>query len=46
MTWNVYLNGHLIDSVWYTKGLDSEYVRTSLINRDGFDPSIIVKLSK
>jgi hypothetical protein len=46
MAWNVYLNGKLIDTVWYTKECDQEYVRTSLINHDGYDPQIIVRKAK
>ena len=43
--WNVYLNGRLIDTVFYDKTCDTEYVRESLINHDGYNPNIIVKLS-
>lgn len=43
---NVWLNNKLIDSVFYTvNGTVQErieYVRTSLINHDGYDPGIKV----
>ena len=41
--WNVYLNGRLINTVWYNSDCDMEYVRNSLINHDGFDGRIIVR---
>ena len=42
MFWNVYLNGRLIDSVWYTKDCDKWYVKHGLINHDGYNPNIKV----
>lgn len=44
--WNVYLNGKLIDSVYYTKDCDAEYVRNSLINHDGYNSNIKIKKRK
>ena len=44
--WNVYLNGRLIDTVFYDDTCDAEYVRTSLINHDGYDSQIIVRKAK
>lgn len=43
MMWNVYRRGKLVDSVWYTKDCDVEYVRQSLINHDGYQPDIHVR---
>jgi hypothetical protein len=44
--WDVYLNGKKIDTVFYTPDCDAEYVRTTLINHDGYNPSIVVKRAK
>lgn len=44
--WNVYLNGKLIDEVWFTAGHTAYDVKTSLVDHDGYDPSIIVKQHK
>ena len=41
--WNVYLGNRLIDSVYYTKDCDREYVKSSLINHDGYNSNIVVK---
>ena len=43
MSWDVYLGRKCIDTVWYTKICDAEYVRTSLINHDGYDYRITVQ---
>lgn len=43
MAWDVILNGKVIDTVFYTKDCDAEYVRRSLINHDGYDPRITVR---
>lgn len=40
--WDVFNNGKWIDTVFYTPNCDAEYVLTSLINHDGYDPSIQV----
>jgi hypothetical protein len=42
-TWKVYVSGVQIDTVWYSKDCDSEYVRTSLINHDGYPQNIVVR---
>jgi hypothetical protein len=42
-TWNVYFRGVQIDTVWYTPDCDVEYVRTSLINHDGYPRNIVVR---
>lgn len=40
---NVYKGRKLIDTVFYSgAGIDKEYVRTSLIGHDGYDPDIRV----
>ena len=36
---NVYLNGKLIDTVWFT-GYTADEARESLINHDGYDSRI------
>ena len=41
-TWDVYLHGCLIDSVWYSATCDEDYVRRSLIEHDGYSPDIRV----
>jgi len=40
--WNVYLNGKLIDTVFYVRDCDADYVRRGLVNHDGYDPAITV----
>ena len=37
--------GHwvLIDTVFYDADCDAEYVRTGLIDHDGYDPRIVVR---
>ena len=44
--WNIYLGKKLIDSVYYTKDCDADYVRRSLINHDGYHPNITVRKVK
>ena len=46
VAWNVYLNGKEIDTVFYTKECDAEYVRASLINHDGYDTRIVVRRAR
>jgi len=46
MSWDVILNGKVIDTVWFTKDCDADYVRSSLINHDGFDSRITVRRGK
>jgi len=41
--WDVYLDGKVIDTVFYTEDFDAEYVRQSLIEHDGYDSRIVVK---
>ena len=40
--WQVSLNGGYVDTVFYDKGLDADYVLNSLINHDGYNSDIIV----
>ena len=43
--WDVYLGSKLIDTVFYDKGCNRDYVRDGLINHDGYDSRIrIVKV--
>lgn len=50
LTYNVYLNGKCIDTVFYTESGTikerCESVKSSLINHDGYDPRIEVKWPK
>lgn len=41
--WDVYLNGKVIDTVFFTKDCTKDYVLKSLIDHDGYDPRIIIK---
>ncbi len=41
--YNVWLNGRLIDTVWFT-GYTIDEARRSLIDHDGYDPRIEVTL--
>lgn len=41
--WSVYLNGRFIDKVFYTSDCDAEYVKKSLVEHDGYNPSITVR---
>ena len=40
--WDVYLNGKLVDSVFYDNDCDQEYVRRTLIEHDGYNCNIVV----
>lgn len=42
MGWNVYHRGRLIDTVFFNKGCDADYVRRSLIDHDGYPSDIKV----
>jgi hypothetical protein len=44
--WDIYLDGQLIDSVCFEYDIDEETVKSSLINHDGYDPNIIVRLAQ
>ena len=41
-SWNVYLNGECIDIVFFSRDCDAEYVKYSLVTREGFNPAITV----
>lgn len=41
-SWDVYLNGKLIDTVFFVKGVTKDYVYRSLVEVDGYDKNIIV----
>lgn len=45
VAYDVYLNGKLIDTVFYT-GYTADEVKDSLIDHDGYDPDIEVKKSR
>ena len=50
--WNVYLNGKLIDTVFYNTHCDggakitAEEVKKSLVDHDGYNPAIVVRKGK
>ena len=44
--WDIYLDWQLIDSVSFEYDIDEETVKSSLINHDGYDPNIIVRLAQ
>ncbi len=44
--WNVRLNGKLIDTVFFDKTCDKDYVLSSLINHDGYDSRITIGKSR
>ncbi|UKM53890.1 hypothetical protein VL2_gp077 [Pseudomonas phage vB_PaeM_VL12] len=41
--WDVFLDGQLIDTVFFDVMADTEEVRKSLINHDGYHSDIVVK---
>lgn len=45
---NVYLNGKLIDTVFYSDSakVDIDEVKRSLVNHDGYNPAIVVRKEK
>lgn len=42
--WDVYLNDELIDTVFYDENCDKDYVLRGLIEHDGYDPEIEIRL--
>lgn len=48
MSFNVYLNGRRIDTIFYSKNanVNTEDVKRSLINHDGYDFRIVVTKAK
>ncbi len=45
IAWNIYLNGHKIDTV-FDQETDATEVKRSLIDHDGYDPNITVRKAK
>lgn len=41
-SWNVFIGDNLIDTVFYDKNLDADYVRDGLVNHDGYPAEIEV----
>lgn len=44
--YDVYLRGRLIDTVFYTSYESADEVKRSLVNHDGYDPAIVVRVSR
>ena len=44
--WDVYLDGKHMTVAYYTRDCDAEYVKTTLINHDGYPPHVIVQKRK
>ena len=42
--WNVYLERKIIDTVFYDEDIDAEEVKEGLVDHDGYNPGIIVKV--
>lgn len=40
--WEVFLDGVLIDTVFFVAGMNLDDVKLSLITHDNYDPSIII----
>jgi hypothetical protein len=43
MAWKIYLNGKMVDCVFFNNDCDAAYVKHSLINHDGYDAAIKVR---
>lgn len=41
--WNVYLEGKLVDTVWFDNDCQKDYVLRSLIDHDGYNVDITVR---
>jgi hypothetical protein len=41
--WDVFLNGKWLDTVFFDKGCDKDYVLRALVGHDGYDPCITVR---
>ena len=41
--WNVYLRGRLIDTVFFDRDCDWDYVYRALVNHDGYNAGIVVR---
>lgn len=44
--WDVYLHGKWIDSVFFSDKMSGVYVKTSLVDHDGFSRHILVVKGK
>lgn len=42
IAYNVYLNGHIIDTVYFIEGFTESEIRHSLVCHDGYNPQILV----
>ena len=40
--WKVYLNDQWIDTVFFNRDCDKDYVYRALVNHDGYDPRIVI----
>jgi hypothetical protein len=40
--WLVIFKGQVMDQVYYTKDCSKDYVRSSLVNHDGYPSSIVI----
>jgi hypothetical protein len=45
IAWNVYLNENLIDTVFFTGDCDADYVYRALVDHDGYDSRIVVRMA-
>lgn len=43
MSWSIYLHGECVDVVWFDATMSAADVKRSLVNHDGYDPSIRVE---
>jgi hypothetical protein len=41
--WNIYLNGKLMDRVWFDSDMGYDEVKRALIDHDGLNPSIQIR---
>ena len=46
VAWDVYKGDKLIDTVSFNSECDAEYVKDSLIKKDGFSSDIVVKVQE
>lgn len=44
--WNIYLNNRIFDVGFFTGNCDSQYIKWSLVNHDGYDSRIIVRRAR
>lgn len=43
IAWTVTIGHKYLTTVYFSSSMDSEYIRNSLINLDGFDPAISIQ---